>query len=183
MTNLSKEATMDYAGLRKFTKIIMFGTISFLLTYFSMPIFPQAAFLRLNLSCLPALVLTLSQSISSGILVLLIKLILTLLLKSISIGRLASFASDAAFIIGMGSVYKIFKYKGRLILSLICGVLSSTAVGSLLNYYVFLPSYGYAPNLLLGAVYNIFVPFSIIKNITLSLATLFFHKYTRKILD
>lgn len=125
-------------------KISILSAMAFIIYLFEfpLPIFP--AFLKIDLSDIPAMLGGFALGPVAGILIELIKNILNIVIKgsgSAGIGELANFIVGSAYVITSGALYKHSKSKKNAAVSLTAGVLVMTLVASVANYYVFLPLY------------------------------------------
>ncbi|MDR1392071.1 MAG: ECF transporter S component [Clostridiales bacterium] len=174
---------MKKINVKIFIKTAILSTISFFLTYVNISIFPNAPFLKLNFSDLPAIIATLTITPLIGFTILFLKLILTLTFKSFNpISRLSSFILSCMFILPL----KGFKRKNNnntLFLRLILSSAHYTIANVLYNYFIFLPLYGYNFKIRLHIVITCMLPFSLIKSMILSTSALILYKYSLKIVN
>lgn len=175
-------------------KIGMLSAISYIIMFieFPIPIFP--AFLKLDLSDIPALIGGFAISPIAGVLIQLIKNLLHLITKTSTggVGELGNFIVGAAYVFTASHIYKKHHNKKGAILGCIAGTAIMTIAGGVFNLYVLLPFYanimpveaiiamGSAitsrisdlPTLVLYAI----VPFNIFKGILVSLFTILIYK-------
>lgn len=134
---------MRSKSAKKLTTTGILSAISVLLSFweFPLPIFP--AFLKLDVADLPSLVGTVFFGLDVGILVQLIKNIVSALITNTSagIGEFVNFVVGVMFIIPFATVYNKKKNTQTFIASSVIAMLSMTFSASLLNYYVTIPLY------------------------------------------
>ncbi len=126
-------------------KVGLLSAISFVLMYleFSVPFFPS--WLKFDVSDVPALLGAFAIGPLAGAIIELLKNILHIALKGTTtgaVGELANFFLGAAFVVPAGWVYMKNKTKKGAIIGLIIGVIGLMGLGSLANYYVFIPAFG-----------------------------------------
>lgn len=126
-------------------KVGLLSAISFVLMYleFSVPFFPS--WLKFDVSDVPALLGAFAIGPLAGAIIELLKNILHIALKGTTtgaVGELANFFLGAAFVVPAGWVYMKNKTKKGAIIGLIIGVIGLMVLGSLANYYVFIPAFG-----------------------------------------
>ena len=128
-------------------KIVMVGTfsaIAFLLQMLgSMMGLKVGGFLEIEISDLPALIISFAYGPLAGILVELLKNLLHCFFSSTGfVGELANFAIGCAFVIPASIIYKYKKTVHGAIVGLAVSILCMAIVGGLMNYFVMLPLYG-----------------------------------------
>ncbi len=179
--------------LRKMTKIGLLSAISFVLFLieFAIPIFP--AFLKIDISDLPAIIASFAMGPLAGVLVEMFKNVIHLTITSTGgVGELANFIIGCAFVVPAGLIYKSHKKKKYVLLSLIAGIISMVIVAVLMNYFVLIPLYTkFMPLdtiINMAAAVNPYVdgmtslmlyviaPFNLIKGIILALITRLIYK-------
>ena len=113
-----------------------------MLIEFPLPIAPP--FYKVDLSDVAALIGGFGFGPLAGLLICLLKVLISILLNGTTtafVGELASFLMDGTFVFVTSLVYKEAKSKKRIIVSLIVGVLSLTLMGAIANYYLMIPAY------------------------------------------
>ncbi|GAA0177714.1 ECF transporter S component [Clostridium sediminicola] len=138
---------MKNIKLNRMVKISLLSVMAFLLMFIDvpLPIFP--AFLKIDISDLPALLGAFAMGPIAGVAIELFKNILILILKGTSsgfVGEFANFTVGAIFVLVSGYIYKLNKTKKMAIISLFAGVLAFSIGATVLNYFVFLPLYSVA---------------------------------------
>lgn len=184
------------------TRVSMLSVIAFILMFFEIgiPIFPE--FLKIDFSNVPVLIGTFAYGPVTGVAIELFKNLLHLVFKNqtAGIGELADFLVSSSFVLAAGYIYKYRKTLIGAIIGLTAGTLAMGIVGSVLNYYVFLPLYqvvlGLPMNTIIGMgtkinsnitdlrtliVYSI-LPFNLFKGAVLSVITFLFYKKVSPIL-
>jgi len=187
-------------NIRNLVKIAMLSAVSFVLMLLSFPIvalFP--AFLKLDLSDLPALLGGFALGPVAGILIELIKNILNILVKGTDtggIGELSNFLVGCFFVVPASIIYLTNKNKGNAILGLLTGTVFMVVSACFSNYYLVIPLYQkFMPleqiiaSSPIKAVSDIksfilisIVPFNLLKCIIISAATMLIYKKLSPIL-
>ncbi len=164
-------------------KIVMIGTfsaIAFLLqTLGSMMGLKVGGFLEIEISDLPALIISFAYGPVSGVLVELFKNLLHCFVTSTGfVGELANFVINGTFVYVAGIIYKFHKNFKWAVISLVAATLSMSVAGIFANLYIMLPLYmSNAPfdvkiNLVLATI----LPFNLIKGTVISIITLIIYK-------
>jgi riboflavin transporter FmnP len=125
-------------------KIGLLSAIAFVLMYleFSVPFFPS--WLKFDVSDVPALLGTFAIGPLAGAIIELLKNILHIVLKGTTtgaVGELANFFLGAAFVVPAGWVYMRNKTKKGAVIGLIIGIIGLMVLGSIANYYIFIPAF------------------------------------------
>lgn len=186
-------------SVSKMTKIAMLSVLAFVLMQFELivPIFP--AFLKIDVSDLPALIGAFAMGPFAGIAIEAVKNLLHLMQTSTGgVGELANFAIGCSMVVPAAIIYGKSKSKKSAIMGLAVGSICMAIVGALANYFVLIPFYtAFMPIeaiVELGTVINpsinsvatlvLFgiVPFNIFKGIVLSVLTLLLYKRISPIL-
>lgn len=170
-------------------KIVMVGTfsaIAFLLQMLgSMMGLKVGGFLEIEISDLPALIISFAYGPLAGILVELLKNLLHCFFSSTGfVGELANFVINGTFVGVAGVIYKYCKnFKGAVI-SLIAATVAMAIAGVFANLYIMLPLYmPTAPlSVKMGLVLGTILPFNIVKGILTSIITLLIYKKISPIL-
>jgi riboflavin transporter FmnP len=193
---------MRDSKLNKLVKISLLGVIGFILMFIEVatPIFP--AFLKFDISDLPALIGAFALGPGAGVAIELLKNILHGIFVggTAFIGELANFLVGAVLVYVSGYIYNKNKTRKTAVTSLIIGSIVMTIAASVLNYYVFLPLYEKVLNFPISAIVgmgtkinpniknlNTFViwaiaPFNLIKGIMVSILTVVLYKNVSTIL-
>ncbi|WP_101773686.1 ECF transporter S component [Peptostreptococcus faecalis] len=183
-------------------KVSLLSAISFVLMFVEMPIpglFP--AFLKIDISDIPAVIAGLSMGPFAGFVVEVIKNFLHGITVTTTggVGELANIVVGSSFVVTMSMIYRKNKSLKGLIISLFTATISMVVIGSLVNYFFLLPFYGQLmgmdailgmgkavnPNIndLLSFVIWFIAPFNLIKGILLSLMSIPFYKKLEKLIS
>lgn len=173
------------------------GGISAVLMLFEIPFI---AFLKMDFSDIPSVIVSMLYGPAPGILVELIKNILKIAFgtKTALIGELANFIIGASYVIPIGLTFSTLKKKAGIfsikksiaIFSL--AIISMTLVGALANYFILIPFYGsffggveniiklvpFATTKLDVIMYAI-TPFNLVKGCIIALITLPLYRYMK----
>lgn len=134
---------MKKEKLNFMTKTAMLSVIGFLLMFVELPIPIFPAFLKIDISDLPAIIGAFALGPLAGIIIELVKNILhgVFVGGSAFIGEFANFAVGAIMVGIAGFIYKRRKTKLNAILGLIFGTIAMSIGASILNYFIILPLY------------------------------------------
>ena len=120
----------------------MLTAVAFILQFieFSIPLMP--AFVKLDISDLPALLGTFSLGPLYGVAIELVKNIIHLPFgTSAGVGELANFLLGAAFVLAAGLFYKRHKSRKTALIGSIVGAIVMALISLPLNYYLVYPAY------------------------------------------
>ena len=172
------------------TKLVVvvgiFSAIAFILQVIgSMMGIKVSGFLEIEISDLPALIVSLAYGPVFGVLVELIKNILHCTMTSTGfVGEFSNFVVNGTMCFAAGLVYKYHKsFKGALI-ALLTGTVVMSIVGIFSNLFIMLPLYmptaefSFKMNLVLGTI----LPFNLVKGFALSLITVLVYKKISKLI-
>lgn len=129
-------------------KIVGIGVLSAVATVlmfieFPLPGFPP--FLKLDISNLPVLIGVFIYGPISGVCIALVKNLIHLFnTSSMGVGELADFLVVASFALTSGFIYKKKKTRKIAVIATISGIVVSTLVACVTNYYILLPFYSFA---------------------------------------
>ncbi len=186
---------------RMLTGVAIGGAVSLLLMMldFSLPIAPS--FIKLDLSDLPALVLSFAFGPLSGVLTELIKNLLHLLMTTTGgVGELSNFLLGSAFVFPAGLIYRKRKGRKSALLAMLTGSLCFSVVGIFSNYFIMFPFYtkvmGIPMEAIIGMCQKILpfvdnqwkvillsvTPFNLFKGVLVSLVTFLIYKRLSPIL-
>ncbi len=180
--------------LNGIVKIGLLSAIAFVLMLleFPLPLFP--AFLKMDISDLPALIGGFALGPVAAILIELVKNLLHFIFKSTTggVGNLANFIVGISFTAPAAIVYVRNKSRKSAVIGMIVGTISLLIMSSLANYYVMIPLYSklFSMELVMDLMtkankyivdvktYIIFavIPFNLIKAIITSGITLLLYK-------
>ncbi|WP_018934099.1 ECF transporter S component [Gracilibacillus lacisalsi] len=135
------------SNLYRLIVISIMGTISVLLMFLNFPLpFPFIpAYLRIDVSDIPALIAGIIFSPVAGVVVVAIKNILYVLVTGISdpIGALANFFAGMFYVVPVSFMYMKSRSMKSVLIGLGIGTLLMTIGLSLLNYILFIPAYSW----------------------------------------
>ncbi len=134
--------TSGMGSTRKIVVTAMLSAISAILMFvdFSIPIMP--AFIKLDVSELPALVASFSLGPVSGVAVCLIKNLINLFRTTTGgVGEFSNFVLGACFVFPAGVIYKRLKTRKGALLGSILGAVIMAVLSVPINYFVTYPIY------------------------------------------
>ncbi len=187
------------SNLSKLIKISLMGVIAFIIMFIetAVPLFP--AFLKIDLSDIPAVITGFALGPVAGVGVELIKNILHLFRTSTGgVGELANFIVGSAYVIPAALIYQKHKTKKTAIIGMLVGTVSMALFGAIANYTFIMPFYAkimpieaiigmaaavnkYIVDMKTLILYAI-VPFNLFKGIVLAIITLPVYKKVSKVL-
>ncbi|WP_231735265.1 ECF transporter S component [Gracilibacillus massiliensis] len=171
-----KSSLTQTNNLYRLIVISIMGTISVLLMFLNFPLpFPFIpAYLRIDVSDIPALIAGTMFSPVAGVLVVAIKNILYLLLTAISdpIGALANFFAGMFYIVPVSFLYLKHGTMKSVLNGIVLGTIFMTLGLSILNYFLFIPAYSWfmgweemSESVKLSTVLVGILPFNLIKGV------------------
>lgn len=195
-----KNITGEIFSLRGIVKVGMLSAIAFILMLleFPLPLFP--AFLKFDISDLPALIGGFALGPLAAVLIEFIKNVFHFIFKPGSTGgsgNLANFIVGAAFTAPAAYIYLKNKSKKGALIGMGVGTVFLLLVSSLANYYILIPLYAklYSMEVVMALMTQIkyivdiksyviyaVLPFNLIKAVVISLITLFIYKSVSPIL-
>lgn len=186
-------------NLSQLIKIALMGVIGFLIMFleFAVPLFP--AFLKIDLSDIPALITGFALGPVAGIGVELIKNLLHLFRTTTGgVGELANFIVGIAYVVPAALIYHRNKTKRAAVVGMLVGTVSMAFFGALANYTFLLPFYAKimpieavigmaaAANSAIVDIRTLIlygiIPFNLFKGIVLALITFPIYKKISKVL-
>ena len=142
---------------RVLTGTAMLGAVAALLMYLEFPIPIMPAFIKLDVSELPALLASFAYGPVSGIVVCLIKNLIKLPSTSTAaVGELFNFVMGALFVGVAGIVYKRNKTRKGAIVGALLGALVMAVVSVPYNYFIVYPAYVVMYHLPLEAIIGMY---------------------------
>lgn len=129
----------------KMIKLSLLSAVALILMYFDFPVIPMFAWLKMDLSDVPALLGTFGFGPLAGVLIELIKNLLILITKGTQtgfVGEAANFLIGTALILPAGIIYHKSKSKKTAILGMIIGGILMEVVAVFANVYFLIPAYG-----------------------------------------
>lgn len=161
-------------------KVGVFSAIAFVLQVIgSMMSIKVAGFLEVEISDLPAMIISLAIGPVAGVTVELIKNLLHCTMTSTGfVGEFANFVINGVFVFVLGALYRKNRTKKGALISLIIATFVLAVIGIFVNMFIMLPLY--MPNAdfitrLNLALYTI-APFNLARGTVLSLITIFIYK-------
>ena len=143
--------------VRVLTGTAMLGAVAAVLMYLEFPIPIMPAFVKLDVSELPALIASFAYGPVSGILVCLIKNLIKLPSTSTAaVGELFNFVMGALFVGVAGIVYKRNKTRKGAIVGALLGALVMAVVSVPYNYFIVYPAYVVMYHLPLEAIIGMY---------------------------
>ena len=143
--------------VRVLTGTAMLGAVAAVLMYLEFPIPIMPAFVKLDVSELPALIASFAYGPVSGILVWLIKNLIKLPSTSTAaVGELFNFVMGALFVGVAGLIYKRNKTRKGAIVGALLGALVMAVVSVPYNYFIVYPAYVVMYHLLLDAIIGMY---------------------------
>ena len=143
--------------VRALTGTAMLGAVAAVLMYLEFPIPIMPAFVKLDISELPALIASFAYGPVSGVLVCLIKNLIKLPSTSTAaVGELFNFVMGALFVGVAGIVYKRNKTRKGAIIGSLLGALVMAVVSVPYNYFIVYPAYVVLYNLPLEAIIGMY---------------------------
>lgn len=143
--------------VRALTGTAMLGAVAAVLMYLEFPIPIMPAFVKLDVSELPALIASFAYGPVSGILVCLIKNLIKLPSTSTAaVGELFNFVMGALFVGVAGLVYKRNKTRKGAILGAVLGALVMAVASVPYNYFIVYPAYVVMYHLPLDAIIGMY---------------------------
>lgn len=143
--------------VRVLTGTAMLGAVAAVLMYLEFPIPIMPAFVKLDVSELPALIASFAYGPVSGILVCLIKNLIKLPSTSTAaVGELFNFVMGALFVGMAGLIYKRNKTRKGAIVGALLGALVMAVVSVPYNYFIVYPAYVVMYHLPLDAIIGMY---------------------------
>ena len=143
--------------VRVLTGTAMLGAVAAVLMYLEFPIPIMPAFVKLDVSELPALIASFAYGPVSGILVCLIKNLIKLPSTSTAaVGELFNFVMGALFVGVAGLIYKRNKIRKGAIVGALLGALVMAVVSVPYNYFIVYPAYVVMYHLPLDAIIGMY---------------------------
>lgn len=164
------------------------SALSIILEFLNFPIFPAFAFLKLDLSSLPALIGGFLLNPLAAVIIETVK-VLEMLLKTytIGIGELSNFICSMALVLPPSIIYFYHRNAKWAIIGLTVGVVCEVAVSALSNYFFIFPMYIKAMGFefmqnktLENVILTVIIPFNVIKSVAASIITLLIYKPVSK---
>lgn len=149
--------TRSAKHVRALTGTAMLAAVATVLMYLEFPIPIMPAFIKMDISELPALIAGFAYGPGAGILVCLIKNLIKLPSTSTAaVGELFNFVMGALFVGAAGVIYKLHKTRKGAIIGSVAGALVMAAVSLPYNYFVVYPAYVVLYNMPLEAIIGMY---------------------------
>ena len=199
MQNAMKKTNL--MSTKTISKIGLLSAIAYVLMFISvpLPIFP--AFLKIDLSDIPAIFGGMSLGPVAGLIIVVIKNFLQAITASTTggVGEFANIMIGGAYVLIIFLFYKKWKTYKTVIVGALLGIVAMTIMGCIMNYYVMLPLYAnfmpmeeiiQAGNIINPRVTDLYsfviwmiAPFNILKGFIMTIATLPLLKKMEKLLS
>lgn len=199
MQNAMKKTNL--MSTKTISKIGLLSAIAYVLMFISvpLPIFP--AFLKIDLSDIPAIFGGMSLGPVAGLIIVVIKNFLQAITASTTggVGEFANIMIGGAYVLIICLFYKKWKTYKTVIVGALLGIVAMTIMGCIMNYYVMLPLYAnfmpmeeiiQAGNIINPRVTDLYsfviwmiAPFNILKGFIMTIATLPLFKKMEKLLS
>ena len=129
-------------NIRYMAVTAMLSAVAFILMFFEFSVPFMPAFVKLDLSELPALIGAFSMGPLCGVLVCLVKNLLHVLITTTGgVGELSNFVLGAAFVLPAGLIYKRKKSRKTAIIGSLTGAVLMALISVVSNYFVMYPFY------------------------------------------
>ena len=184
-------------------KISSLAVISMILMFLDLSVWFAPPFLKLDLADLPALIGAFAMGPMAGVIVQLVKNLLSLLVEGSStggVGEISNFIVGSAFVYTAGLFYYKNKTFKTAIIGSIMGVIAMTLVASVSNYFIVFPMYAKVYGMPMEALINMgtvlnknivdlktmiifaIVPFNILKGSIVAIVSILIYKRVSPIL-
>ncbi|WP_432662483.1 ECF transporter S component [Wukongibacter baidiensis] len=186
--------TRPLSSTNSLVKISLLSVIAYVLMLIELPIPLFPAFLKIDLSDMPALIGAFALGPIAGVMIELIKNLLHFITKTSTggVGELANFLIGASMVIPAGIFYARSKKKSTALIGMLIGTALMAIVGAIANYYILIPFYskmmpidqiiawsaaanGAITDLKTLILYAV-VPFNLIKGAVISVLTILIYK-------
>lgn len=163
---------------KKIVTLALFVALSYIISFFSFPIFPAAPYMKLDFGNVFILLPALLFGPFEGIAICLVKELLSLInTSSGGIGEIANFIMTSSYILIPSIVYKYRKGIASVIVSLLCACITGTVVATLTNRFIIFPLYmGSAAADVFDSVFVFVILFNLIKTASISILSFILYK-------
>lgn len=170
---------MNKSRINFMVKVAVFSAIAFLLQVAGGMLPKVSGFLEIEISDLPAIIMSFALGPWAGVLVELIKNLLHMTMSTTGlVGELANFLMNGCFVFVCGYFYSKEKTRKNAVLSLIVATITLVIAGIFANLYIMIPLY--MPNApfvdKLRLVLFTIAPFNFVRGSVLSFITLLIYK-------
>lgn len=129
-------------SLYKLSYIALYTALAYILYLIRIPLPFFPGFLKLNLADVPLILATFQLGAVPGMVIALVRCLLKLpLTNTLYVGELADFVIGIVLVISIASIYRVKRNLGGAILAIFVGIIFSSLIASLLNYYLLIPMY------------------------------------------
>lgn len=159
-TVTANKTKTEKVNIRYLTVTAMLSAVAYILMFldFSVPFMP--AFIKMDLSELPALIGTFAMGPACGVIVCLIKNVLHLFITTTGgVGELSNFLLGAAFVLPAGLIYKYRKNRKTALIGSLTGAIFMGLFSVVSNYFLVYPVYyNFMPQDVILAAYQAILP-------------------------
>ena len=159
-TITGRTTTNSISSVRYMSVTAMLSAVAFILMFldFSVPFMP--AFIKMDLSELPALIGAFSMGPECGILICLIKNVLHLFITTTGgVGELSNFLLGVAFVLPAGLIYRHKKSRRSALIGSLLGAVIMGVFSVVSNYFLVYPVYyNFMPEEAVLGAYQVIVP-------------------------
>ena len=140
--SLNDHTIQKPVNIRYMAVTAMLSAVAFILMFFEFSVPFMPAFVKLDLSELPALIGAFSMGPLCGVLVCLVKNLLHVLITTTGgVGELSNFVLGASFVLPAGFIYKRKKSRKTAIIGSLTGAVLMALISVVSNYFVMYPFY------------------------------------------
>ncbi|MBQ8002005.1 MAG: ECF transporter S component [Clostridia bacterium] len=133
---------MNVNRTRKIAVTAMLSAVAAILMFIQIPVGIMPAFIKLDISELPALIASMALGPWWGVAVCGVKNVLHMLNSTTAyVGELSNFLLGVAFVLPVGYIYKQNKTKATAVISLVAGSMAMAAASFFINYFITYPLY------------------------------------------
>ena len=174
-------------GKTKFIVVVgIFSAIAFILQIIGSAIgIKVSGFLEIEISDIPALIISMAYGPLAGVCTELIKNILHCFVTTTGfVGEFANFAVNAMFCFASGIIYKYHKTFKTAIISLVIGVVAMCVTGIFTNLFVMLPLYMKGADFATRTdlVLKVILPFNVLRGLIITTLTTILYKRISKVI-
>ena len=147
MENTQKQRTLGFkatlSSTNSMVKMAILSVMAYVLMLvdFPIPVFP--AFLKIDLSDVPALIGAFALGPVAGVIIQMVKAFLHFMTNSSTggVGSFANFLVGSAFVFPAAYIYHLNKTRKNAIIGIVAGAVSMAVVGAIANIYILIPFY------------------------------------------
>lgn len=181
----TKKKRENFFSAKKIATMAIFTALSFVVSLFDFPLFPDASFLKLDFGNVFIMLIGFLFGPTEGIIVCVLKEVLHIPFGSTGgVGELANILVTVSYILLPSFLYRFKKGLKVVIPSLIGGVLLMTCVALVANRYITFPLFMQdGAEAAFAAFWQIIVYFNLIKGTIISVLTCLLYKTLSRFLD